>query len=42
MNNGDRLTISFCIWAIFEMKTNPYYDDLERRFIELKEPQTEK
>ena len=28
----DKLTISFWIWAIFDVETNPYYDDLERRF----------
>ena len=33
----DRLTISFWVWGIFDMKSNPYYDDLERRFVELKE-----
>ena len=26
----DRLTISFWIWAIFDTKSNPYYDDLDR------------
>jgi hypothetical protein len=34
---NDRLTISFWIWAIFDMKSNPSYADLERRFVELKE-----
>jgi hypothetical protein len=34
---NDKLTISFWIWAIFDMETNPYYDDLEQRFVELKE-----
>ena len=33
----DRLAISFWIWGIFNTKSNPYYDDLERRFAELKE-----
>ena len=33
----DRLAISFWVWAIFNTKSNPYYDDLERRMVELKE-----
>jgi len=37
MHSRDRLTISFWIWGIFDLKSNPYYDDLERRFVELKE-----
>jgi hypothetical protein len=35
--SNERLTISFWIWAIFDMESNPFYDDLERRFVELKE-----
>jgi len=33
---NDRLTISFWIWGIFNTKSNPYYDDLETRMVELK------
>ena len=33
----ERLAISFWIWGIFNTKSNPYYDDLERRMVELKE-----
>ena len=32
--SDDKLTISFWIWGIFDLKSNPYYDDLERRFVE--------
>lgn len=35
--SDDKLTISFWIWAIFDMESNPCFDDLERRFVELKE-----
>ena len=37
MNSDERLTISFWIWAIFDMESNPFYVDLERRFVELRE-----
>ncbi len=37
MHSRDRLRISFWIWGIFDLKSNPYYDDLARRLVELKE-----